>query len=341
MKILLSTLIISLILVGCGSSNKSKDNKATTTAPTTPSTPAEVHTIQPADIAAYVEKYKSQRNQLSLQLDGVETEFSFIDFDMDANLLFAKLNQGVLLIGFDVNKQEALANLALYKSTATDLNTILEKPDAILQGSDITLSSSGDNTLYEGSLVSGDKQTNINVRLVINESLISGGDSKVKIEGEQAFITGTLGTEFYVQLSELIAQHPAVKTLVLQNIQGSINDAINMHSGRLVRNAQLTTLMPANGEAHSGGVDLFASGYKRIYQPGGKLGVHSWCCVDGKHAGELSKDHEAHGAQLTYVREMLGAELGPEFYFFTLEAAPFDGIHLMTPAEIDKYLAKD
>ena len=95
--------------------------------------------------------------------------------------------------------------------------------------------------------------------------------------------------------------------------------------------------MPANGEAYSGGVDLYAAGYKRVYQPGGKLGVHSWCCVDGKDAGQLGRDHSAHGSQLTFVREMLGETLGPEFYFFTIEAAPIDGIHLMTQDEINKY----
>lgn len=342
MKWVVSTLILSLTLVGCGSSNKS-NNSNETIPPTTPvvATPPEVHSIQPADVAAYVENYKLQRNQLSLQLEGVETDFSFVDMAMEEKLVITKLEQGLLLIGFDFDKEEALPNLTLFQSNAVEINTILEQPDAVLQGTNIALSESDDNMIYQGQLVSTDSQQNINVRLVVNESLLTGGASTIRVADEQAFITGTLGTEFYLQLSELIAQNPSVNTLVLENIQGSINDAINMHSGRLVRNAKLSTLMPANGEAHSGGVDLFAAGYKRLYQAGGKLGVHSWCCVDGKHAGELSKDHEAHGAQLTYVREMLGVELGPEFYFFTLEAAPFDGIHLMTQAEIDKYLAKD
>ena len=34
---------------------------------------------------------------------------------------------------------------------------------------------------------------------------------------------------------------------------------------------------------------------------------------------------------------MLGAENGTEFYFFTLEAAPFDSIHFMTPEEIARF----
>lgn len=342
MKWVVSTLILSLTLVGCGGSNKSNNSNATIE-PTSPVVTAapEVHLIQPADVASYVENYKQQRNQLSLQLEGVETDFSFVDMAMEEKLVITQLELGLLLIGFDFDTEQALPNLTLFQSSSSDINTILEQPDAILQGTNITLSESDDNMIYQGQFVSSDNQQNISLRLVVNESLLSGGASAIRVANEQAFITGTLGTEFYLQLSELIAQNPSVNTLVLENIQGSINDAINMHSGRLVRDAKLTTLMPADGEAHSGGVDLFAAGYKRLYQAGGKLGVHSWCCVDGKHAGELSKDHEAHGAQLTYVREMLGAELGPEFYFYTLEAAPFNGIHLMTQAEIDKYLAKN
>lgn len=344
MKWVLSTLVLSLTLVGCGGSKKSEDKKQITT-PTKPvvttPAPAEVHTIKPADVAAYVENYKQQRDQLSLQLDGVETEFSFVDMAMEEKLIVAKLAQGVLLIGFDFDEGTALPSLTLLQSKNEDVSAAIENPDAQLVGNDISVTNSDDNAIYQGSLISTDGQHNINVRLVVNESLLTGGASTVRVDGEQAKITGTLGTDFYIQMQSLIAQHPEVKTLVLQNIQGSINDAINMHSGRLVRNAQLTTLMPADGEAHSGGVDLFAAGYKRVYQTGGKLGVHAWCCVDSKHAGQLGKDHEAHGAQLTYVREMLGRELGPEFYFFTINAAPFDGIHLMTQAEIDKYLAKD
>ena len=124
----------------------------------------------------------------------------------------------------------------------------------------------------------------------------------------------------------------------MQNISGSVNDAINLHTGRLVRNAEMTTIVPFDGDINSGGVDLFAAGFKRIYTTGGKVGVHSWCCVKGKSADKLSKDNSAHGAQLTFVREMLGEELGPDFYFFTLSAASFDSIHVMTKAELDKYL---
>jgi len=40
---------------------------------------------------------------------------------------------------------------------------------------------------------------------------------------------------------------------------------------------------------------------------------------------------------LAYFSEMLGNKLGPDFYFYTLEAAQFDSIHYMTDEEIKKW----
>lgn len=338
MKKLASVLVMSLTLVACGSSSDDKGSKQQpeVTPPTTSA--AKVHGIKPADVERYVQNFQDQYRQLSLQLDGVDTEFSFVDSDEESKVLILRIKQGVLLAGFDPNEEEPLANLTWLASNESDLETIFSNPDSTYTGQNIQLQQSDDNVIYSGDLFDSISQRSVTARLVINESLMSAGSSKILVDDTRAFITGDLGTNFYIQMKELIAQQPKVTTLVLKNVQGSVNDDINMHSGRLVRSAQLTTLMPADGEAHSGGVDLFASGYKRVYQQGGKLGVHSWCCEDGKGAGELGRDHKAHGAQLTFFREMLGTDLGPEFYFFTIESAPHDDIHLMTQAEIDKYL---
>jgi hypothetical protein len=171
---------------------------------------------------------------------------------------------------------------------------------------------------------------------VFNESLITAGNSSLKVNGTEAMLSGTLGTSTYLQLQNMI-NTTNVNTLILSDVDGSVNDGINMHTGRLIRAAKLATLMPANGEAYSGGVDLFAAGSTRTFTDGGVLGVHSWCCEKGKDASELDKNDPAHGAQITYFREMLGVEKGPEFYFFTINAAPADGIHKMTRAEMAEY----
>lgn len=170
-----------------------------------------------------------------------------------------------------------------------------------------------------------------------SESLSGLGDSKLEIVGDEAFLSGDLGTETYAQIKDLIENHPNVKTLVLTSISGSVNDAVNMHTGRLVHEAKLNTKVLADSDIASGAVDLFCAGENRIVEQGAKIGIHSWCCVNDLTAIELPKDHPAHKDQINYFTMIMGAENGPAFYFHTLEAAPFDGVHWMSDEDIQKW----
>lgn len=169
------------------------------------------------------------------------------------------------------------------------------------------------------------------------ESLSGLGDSQLEIIGDEAFLSGDLGTKTYAQIKDLIENHPNVKTLVLTSISGSVNDAVNMHTGRLVHEAKLNTKVLADSEIASGAVDLFCAGENRIVEEGAKIGIHSWCCVNSLTAIELPKDHPAHKAQLNYFTLIMGSENGPAFYYHTLSAAPFDGVHWMSNEDIQSW----
>lgn len=330
--VLITSVIITVFALQACNSNSNK-----VIAPTG-LTPEVVHHIHPDDVDDYVEEYKAQQAEVELQIDGVIYEVSFVGMSEEDNLIYAQYDKGFLAFGFNFEEDEPNDFITVIESELEDINEALEDQTNYFFGKDISLAQDdNDNVIYSGSIshpVKGD----FSIKLTINQSLIEGGTSTVEVSGTKAMINGDLGTKTYVQITDLINNHPEVDTLVLQEISGSINDEINMHTGRLVRNAQLTTMVEATSDINSGGVDLYAAGFKRIYTEGAKLGVHSWCCEEGKPANELGRDHKGHGAQLTYFREMLGAELGPDFYFFTIEAAPHDTVHVMTKAELDKYL---
>lgn len=329
MKKLLSVCVvvsIGLFLQACGGSSKSTVDKVVKT----PAPAKEVHSIEPDKIAAYVSDFKIKNALVELQFEGKQYGIAFADFGADKKSVIAKFERGFVVFGFDQDEEKPLATLTIIIKNHAG--------DTVLNGTNITLTSEGDNYVYEGNVKNMLTQHLFNIRLVINESLLGAGNSTVSVQGNTATLNGTLGTKTYIQLDELLKNNTKIDTLILQEIDGSVNDAINMHTGRLIRHAKLTTVVKANGNINSGGVDLFAAGFKREYNNGGKVGVHSWCCVNGKSAHLLSKDDASHGAQLTFFREMLGNELGPEFYFFTLNAAPASDIHLMTESELNKYL---
>jgi hypothetical protein len=128
-------------------------------------------------------------------------------------------------------------------------------------------------------------------------------------------------------------------------VNGSLDDDINMYTGLMIRDNNMTTVVTESGAVFSGGTDLFAAGSSRILQRSTKIeaiennqqiGVHSWGDGDGTTALDIPYTDDSHRKQATYFETMLG-DTGVDFYIFTLEAAPFDGEHWVTRSESDTY----
>gem|GEM_PF-1206047 len=190
---------------------------------------------------------------------------------------------------------------------------------------------------FSGTLKSIDEGEDYELTYRSNEALLGRGNSVLEVIDNAFHINGELGTQTYQQLKDAIAAHPTIKTVVLGKVNGSVNDAVNMHTGRILREAGLNTKVLKNSSIASGGVDLFCAGKERIVEKGAKIGIHSWCCVNDLTAIELPKEHPAHQYQLAYFKMCLGEEMGPKFYFHTLSAAPFDGVHWMSDSAIQKW----
>lgn len=169
---------------------------------------------------------------------------------------------------------------------------------------------------------------------------LGAGSSLFELRGTTAALNGELGSGTYYQIEYLAEQHPEVTTLLFEEVPGSLNDEINVETGRLIRAAGYTTVLPADGMIASGGVDLFCAGVRRVIE-GGRVGVHSWDEPgSGIVANDLPRDHPAHLSQVRYFREMLAN--GEEFYFYTLSSAPASDIHWMSAEEITHWgLATD
>lgn len=160
--------------------------------------------------------------------------------------------------------------------------------------------------------------------------------SSFVIDNDKAYMNGIISKDTIRQVKELISNYPQVKTIVMQNVDGSIDDESNLIASRLVREAGLNTYVPADGSIASGGTDFFCAGVKRNIEDGAEIGVHSWGGDDIQNATSLPKDHEAHKPYIKYYEEM---ELpDPEgFYFFTIYAADAENIYNMTRDELIKY----
>ncbi|NER12827.1 hypothetical protein GWK08_05205 [Leptobacterium flavescens] len=269
-------------------------------------------------------------------------EFFFPEQDEGQIILIAsfnKLQDNILFFTSPKNVEKG----GKFKAEAMYLKgNIIEKDEEPIPvgGGQMTVIMNDDFDISIEGTLKGDTAS-YDMSLKANEAVIGAGNSELQVRDGEAYLSGTLGTVTYHQVKDLIRNHPEIKTITFTQVQGSVNDAVNLHTGRILREAGLNTKLLANSNIASGGVDLFAAGVKRHITKGAKLGVHSWA-GENITADQLPEDHPAHQYQIAYFTQMLGKDLGPRFYFYTLSAAPAEDIHYMSEKEIEKWqLARD
>ncbi|MBT3187571.1 MAG: hypothetical protein HN335_01100 [Anaerolineae bacterium] len=157
--------------------------------------------------------------------------------------------------------------------------------------------------------------------------------TRFEVRGEEVWMNGEINSKTYDQFTQIIAENPQVTTLVEEIVPGSMDDDTMIKLAYFVREQGLNTRLLSHSQIDSGGVDLFLSGVERSMERGAHIGVHSWS--DGaREAADFPKDSPEHEQNRKYIEDMLGDDA---FYWFTIYAAPADGIYEMTDAEIEQY----
>lgn len=157
--------------------------------------------------------------------------------------------------------------------------------------------------------------------------------TQFEVIDNEVYMNGLINTKTYDQFVKIIDENPQITTIVEVNVEGSIDDDTMIKLSYYIREKGLNTKLLFFSDINSGGVDLFLSGVERTMEKGAHIGVHSWS--DGfKEAKEFPKDAPEHEQNRKYIEVMLGKD---DFYWFTIYAAPANGIYEMTEKEIETY----
>lgn len=157
--------------------------------------------------------------------------------------------------------------------------------------------------------------------------------TRYEVRGDRMYISGELNARTPEKLKRALRDNPQVRTLVLTEMPGSLDDEALFPFAKWVREQGLNTHLKSNSKIESGAVDLFLAGERRTMEKGAKIGVHSWSEGD-REAREFPSYHSVHRIYADYIRSMLGSA---EFYWFTIAASPADSIHWLTEAEIGRF----
>lgn len=153
------------------------------------------------------------------------------------------------------------------------------------------------------------------------------------VNGTNATMRGVIDGNLPGRVDALLANHPEVDTIILENVPGSDNDPANLQAARKIRDAGLATHVPASGLIASGGVDFFLAGAIRTIDSNYcGVEVHTWG-GGGFLGSDLPRTHPAHEPYLAYYREL---GINEDFYWFTLDAPrhPSTDTYNMNPTDI-------
>ncbi len=157
-----------------------------------------------------------------------------------------------------------------------------------------------------------------------------GSTIDLAVEGEVLVVNGTINSQSFREFSSVMAANPQIAVVELQDVQGSTDEMVVAEMGYDIRARGFATRVAPGGQVFSGGVDLFLAGVRRSVGAGAILGVHEWESGLGR-ARDYPRGDPWHEPTRTYIEDMLGSDA---FYWFTLEAAAFDEVHIMSRAEM-------
>jgi hypothetical protein len=154
-----------------------------------------------------------------------------------------------------------------------------------------------------------------------------------EVLGQRAVVRGTTDSQSHNLIKDFVRENPNVKTLILQDMPGTMDMSTNRRVVLDLRAAGLRTHVPADGRIASGAVDWFIAGSPRTISCGAMIGVHSWSTAVGERADKTFYDGQR-ATQRYFLSKM---SVDPDFYDFTRAAAGPDDIHWLTVDEMLRY----
>lgn len=175
---------------------------------------------------------------------------------------------------------------------------------------------------------------NPNIQEIINAELMNTEEvTSFELVWDEIYMNWLINSQTYKQFVKIIEENPYVKTIVQLEMEGSIDDDAMIKLAYYVREKGLNTKLLYFSDINSGAVDLFLAWVERTMEKGAHIWVHSWS--NGfRQAKDFPKDAEEHEQNRKYIEKMLWKD---DFYWFTIYAAPANGIYWMSEVEIEKY----
>ncbi|MFT5205465.1 MAG: Ca2+-binding EF-hand superfamily protein [Phycisphaerales bacterium] len=194
-----------------------------------------------------------------------EAEFFIEDFDEDSDgiVQYSEIPDQYLAFAkyADINKD---SKITLQELLQVDPNSVEVFAQVEIDGIFLDLDENNDDQIEIEAFVEDNIEfaelvlpfdTNKDKRISRDE-MVAGfalldASASFDISGDTALMRGTIDESTPFRVMELVYYHPEVKTIVMTDVRGSVDDDSSLRASRIVRSHGLNTHVPSDGEIES------------------------------------------------------------------------------------------
>lgn len=149
------------------------------------------------------------------------------------------------------------------------------------------------------------------------------------ISETRAQMNGVIDTDTPGLFAAMLRDHPGMLLLEMIDCPGSDDEDANLRLARMLREAGISTHVPAGGSVRSGAVELWLAGVHRSADEDAEFAVHSWRDETGLEANEAAAENPVHREYLNYYAAIgIPADRAKAFYDLTKSISYDDALYL-------------
>ncbi|WP_205214834.1 alpha/beta hydrolase [Altererythrobacter sp. ZODW24] len=137
----------------------------------------------------------------------------------------------------------------------------------------------------------------------------------------------------------MLRDFPNISALEMIECPGTDDDRANLQLGRLIRGAELKTVVPQGGSVRSGAVELFLAGARREMAADAEFAVHAWMDDLGRGPSDFSMNAEQNSIYLDYYREMGMDDAEARAFYAMTNSVVNEDAKWMTGSEMGNWVA--
>jgi len=163
--------------------------------------------------------------------------------------------------------------------------------------------------------------------------MVTAESASFRVEGNELHVSGLLTLISTERIDTMVEQNPGLTTLVLGEIHPESDATALLQKGVLIRSLGMNTEVAPGVTIAGPAIYLFLGGVERRLGDAAQIEVSDWQTSVGP-ASALPAEHPAHAERRGQVGGLLGR---PDFYTFSIGAAPVGGAHRMSDNEIAEF----